>query len=148
MKTIVHITISFCCILFSLQTFAKERPDSEEIRLLAEAYVKAEFTFDQHSLELITIPQFVEISPKGEIDERPAFLEFYAPENKVMAPPYTITDVTVRANGDVAFISQVIGFTFGSKKVEITQGLSAVKTEQGWKLVSSQNTRRDPKNKP
>ncbi|WP_193165545.1 nuclear transport factor 2 family protein [Microbulbifer hainanensis] len=148
MKSVVRITMAFGCILFSLQTFAKESPDSEEIKLLAANYVKAQFTFDQDSLAQITTPQFVEISPKGEVDERSAFLEFYAPEKKVMSPPYTITNVTVRENGSVAFISQVIGLALGSKNVEMTQGLSAVKTEQGWKLASSQTTPRPPKNKP
>lgn len=147
-KSIVRIITVFCCVLFSLRAFAKERPESEEIKLLAEAYVKAQFTFDQNSLELITTPKFVEISPKGEIDERLEVIEFYAPENKVMPPPYRITDVTVRKNGDVAFVSQVIGLTLGSKSVEMTQGLSAIKTEQGWKLVSSQTTPRVSQNKP
>ena len=131
--------VSFC-IFFSLPSFAKESADSEQLKSLAESYVTAQFTFDQRLLESITTPQFVEISPKGEIDERAEVISFYAPEKKVASPPFAITDVKVRKNGNVAFISQVINLTLGPREVKMTEGLSAIKTEQGWKLVSSQTT--------
>ncbi|WP_346836610.1 nuclear transport factor 2 family protein [Microbulbifer sp. SAOS-129_SWC] len=142
MKAISLTVLALLGTFLSLPGLSKEAADIDQLKALAKSYVKAQTTFDQSLLESITTHQFVEISPKGEVDEREEFIDFYAPEKKIPSPTFTITDVKVRQNGDVAFISQVITFSMGPRKLQMTEGLSAIKTEQGWKLASSQTTPR------
>lgn len=73
--------------------------NSDQLRDLATAYAGAQFSFDQSSLRRILALKFVEISPKGEVDERDAVIAFYAPEKKTPAPPFSIENQIVRLTG-------------------------------------------------
>jgi len=136
----LSVLIALSIVMLSKQCLANDEKQVEVLTRLAESYVHAQFNFDQALLKSITSPQFVEISPKGEIDERNRVLAFYSEDKRVSSPPFNIVDVRVRKDGSSAFISQVIIIEVGNRKVEMTQGLSAIKKEQTWLLTSSQST--------
>ena len=57
------------------------------IEVLLNTFVQAQRTFDVSQLNEILAPDYVEISPAGEVDPRAEVLSFYAPEKKVADPP-------------------------------------------------------------
>ena len=74
--------------------------ESAEIKKTIEAFVQATIKFDVESLKKLTHPDFVEISPLGEVDPRAKFLGFYdVPEEKRKSPvtAFEIQDLQTRA---------------------------------------------------
>lgn len=129
------------CVLSAAMSAWAGPKDDEQVRALAQAFVLAEFSFDQASLHRLTAQQFVEISPKGEVDERQAVLSFYSSEKKeVPAPPYTIRDQRVRLSGDVAVITQTLVIGTPPRAISLSQSLTAVLVGGQWKLASSHST--------
>ncbi|WP_051938430.1 nuclear transport factor 2 family protein [Luteibacter sp. 9135] len=103
-------------------------------------YVAAEHAFDVATLRAVLLPRFVEVSPRGEVDEHDAVLGFYAPEKKTTAPPVALRDVVSRVNGDTAFVTASVVFTVKDAEHRLTLGASVVKGADGWRLASAQYT--------
>jgi len=57
----------------------------EEINTLLRQFAEAQKNYDARVLDEILAPDYVEISPLGEVDPRAKVLGFYAPENKERA---------------------------------------------------------------
>ena len=113
---------------------------SADLEAIARAYVQAQFSFDQRAIRDLTAPAFVEISPKGEVDERDEVLAFYAPEKRASAPGFTIGNVQVRRTGDTAVVTQTITIGQAPRTVSLSQGLTAAHVGGTWKITSSQTT--------
>jgi hypothetical protein len=111
-----------------------------DLQALAGAFVRAQFSFDQQALDHLTAANFVEISPKGEVDERDKVLSFYAPDKKSEAPPYTIVDAKVRTTSGTAVITQTIKIGNDPRSLRLSQALTAAYVNGEWKLTSSQTT--------
>lgn len=107
---------------------------------LGEEYVAAQFAFDQEAIKRLTTPNFVEISPKGEIDERASVIAFYAPEKRTAAPPYKVGDSKVRVSGMSAVITQVVTIGIEPRAMSLSQSLAATRVGSKWLLASSQST--------
>jgi len=111
---------------------AQHRDDPAQ---LVDAYITAQRTFDQTTLASITAPDFVEISPIGEVDPRAKMLSYYPPGGK-QGPELTFTERDVRRKGDMAIITGRLAFA--------ERGMRAVYVARhdarGWALVSVQYT--------
>lgn len=107
---------------------------------LARAYVQAQFSFNQQAIRDLTAPTFVEISPRGEVDERDKVISFYAPDKRTDAPGYTISNAIVRATNDTAVITQTITIGKSPRTISLSQGLTAAYLRGEWKITSSQTT--------
>lgn len=103
-------------------------------------YVMAEHAFDVPALREVLLPRFVEVSPRGEVDEHDAVLGFYAPEKKTESPSVALRDVVTRASGDTAFVTASVVFTVKGAEHRLTLGASVVKGADGWRLASAQYT--------
>lgn len=114
--------------------------NTSDLEGLARAYVQAEFSFDQQAIRDLTAPAFVEISPKGEIDERDRVISFYAPDKRTEAPAYTISNAVVRTSKDTAVITQTITIGTSPRTMSLAQGLTAAYIKGRWKITSSQST--------
>jgi len=119
-----------------------------ELQALARRYVEAQFAFDPATLAQVTAPQFVEVSPKGEVDEREAVLGFYAAERKTAAPPHQVLDQAVRLTGSTAVITQTLEMGSGPRRMRMTQALTAAWADGRWWLTSSQTTPVPPPRMP
>ncbi len=119
-----------------------------ELQALARRYVEAQFTFDPATLARVTAPQFVEVSPKGEVDAREAVLGFYAADRKTAAPPHQVIEQAVRLTGSTAVITQTLEMGSGPRRLRMTQALSASWVEGRWQLTSSQTTPVPPPRAP
>ena len=111
-------------------------------------YMKAEHDFDVPALRAILLPQFVEVSPRGEVDEHDAVLGFYAPDKKSEMPPTSFEDVKTRTHGNSAFVTGTVVFAMKGMQRRLTLGASVVKGPDGWRMASAQYTPVPPKAPP
>ncbi|URX60902.1 nuclear transport factor 2 family protein [Luteibacter anthropi] len=104
-------------------------------------YLKAERDFDVTALNAVLAPGFVEVSPRGQVDEHDAVLSFYAPEKKMQAPPSSVSALKARTSGDVSAVTGEIVFTLApGREMRLSLGATAVRSADGWRLLSAQYT--------
>ncbi len=120
----------------------------QELKALGKAYADAQFAFDQAALIRMTAPKFVEVSPKGEVDEREAVIGFYAADKKSAAPPHQVLDQKVRVTGSTAVLTQTLAMGVHPRLMRMTQALSAAFIDGRWVLTSSQTTPVPPTKTP
>ena len=138
-KLIVAAVLGACLSGSAISAWAGPTK-TDQLKALARAYVEAQFSFDQVSLRRIVAPKFVEISPKGEVDEMDAVISFYASEKKTAAPPYSIENQIVRLTGTSAVVTQTVTLGTPPRSRSLSQAISASLIGSEWKLISSQST--------
>jgi uncharacterized protein (TIGR02246 family) len=121
----------------------------EEINALLRQLVEAQKNYDAGKLDEILAPDYVEISPAGEVDPRAKVLSFYAPEKKSARQgelvSYELDEITSRIYGDTAIIVARLPFTM---KTPDGQSMSRAfrctfvcrKTRGKWRIASAQYT--------
>ncbi len=149
----MKLTLATCALCALLLGACASPPapgaDAEPaLKALAHGYVEAQFAFDQGALQRLTSPQFVEVSPRGEVDERAAVIGFYATDRKTAAPPHRVLDQQVRVSGPTAVVTQTLEMGSSPRLVRMTQALSATWTQGQWLLTSSQTTPLPPPKQP
>ncbi|WDS37654.1 nuclear transport factor 2 family protein [Pseudoxanthomonas sp.] len=105
-----------------------------------QQYVQAESKFDLDALKAVLDPQFIEISPLGQVDDHAAVLSFYAPEKKMDGPSVQLAQTVVHDHGDTAVVSAQLSYAMQGHAMTLTLGAVARKTPQGWQLLSAQYT--------
>ena len=138
-RTIVAVVVAACISGSAMSAWAGST-NIDQLKGLAKAYVEAQFSFNQTSLRRMMAPEFVEISPKGEVDERDAVISFYASEKRTPAPPYSIQDQRVRLTGASAVITQTVTIGTPPRSMSLSQAITASRIGRDWKLTSSQST--------
>jgi len=103
-------------------------------------YVQAESAFDLDALKAVLDPQFIEISPLGQVDDHATVLSFYAPEKKVAGPPVQLAQALMHDHGDTAVVSARLSYEMQGHAMTLTLGAVARKTPRGWLLLSAQYT--------
>lgn len=106
----------------------------------ARAYFSSEAQFDLDGLKAVLDPNFVEISPLGEVDEYAKVLTFYTPDKKSPTPPIEFDPYQVRTHGDTAVITTRVTFTMQGQTRSMTVALVARRIGDGWKMLSAQYT--------
>lgn len=106
----------------------------------ARAYFRSEAQFDLDGLKAVLDPQFVEISPLGEVDEYAKVLSFYTPDKKIATPPVAFDPYQLRMHGDTAVITTRASFTIQGQTRAMTVGLVAHRVGGEWKMLSAQYT--------
>lgn len=133
-----RLALLACVVLTPIGGAAQAAERSPEAAVAQ--YVKAEHDFDLPGLKAILVQDFVEVSPRGEVDEHDAVLGFYAPEKKVDAPPTVLRDVISRVHGDSAVVTGSVVFTVNGAEHRLTLSASVVKGAAGWRMASAQYT--------
>ena len=116
-------------ILASVATAAPEQSHGAEsvdahVLALVRAFNDARARYDAAALDRRLAPDYVEVSPRGEIDLRKAVLGFYAPEKAMPTPPMTLSTQWARRYGDVAIVLGSVDFSApGSDGVAIKRTL-------------------------
>jgi ketosteroid isomerase-like protein len=116
------------------------------IEVLLNTFVDAQLRFDVQQLDAVLAPDYVEISPAGEVDPRAKVLGFYAPDKKVADPPAAALDeISTRVSGDTAIT--IARLTYRMKGPDGAPAERAMRCvfvtriiETRWKLVSTQYT--------
>jgi ketosteroid isomerase-like protein len=116
------------------------------IASVVQGLVAAQASFDVASLDRLLAPEYVEISPVGEVDPRAKVLSFYTPDKKAAAgpvPKVELDEVSTRIFGDTAVTIGRVSFTppgapLPAGRMRVVFVLRAAAGQ--WRLVSSQYT--------
>lgn len=85
-RTILHAVAA--ALLLALPTTAQEQAGAraatpeQELLVASQAVANAQTSFDLKTLDALLAPDYVEVSPIGDVDERTEVLGFYTPEAK------------------------------------------------------------------
>lgn len=121
----------------------------EEINTLLRQFTEAQKNYDAAKLDEILAPDYVEISPAGEVDPRAKVISFYAPEKKSQRGgelvSYGLDEITTRIYGDTAIVVARLPFTMktpdgqtASRAMRCT--IVCRKTRGKWRVASAQYT--------
>ncbi|MEZ5306307.1 MAG: nuclear transport factor 2 family protein [Pyrinomonadaceae bacterium] len=121
----------------------------EKIIDVCKRAAEAQEKYDPSTLEKLYAADYVEISPKGEIDVREKAIGFYKVENaeelRAKTPRYVLDEFKVRNYGKFAMV--IAKFSFGSREdpskppMPVGLVLYALRKEKGvWKIYSAQFT--------
>ena len=112
----------------------------EAIAALIQAFSDARDHFDARALDRLLTPDYVEVSPRGEIDRRPAVLGFYAADKLSPVPA-----MTRGTQSDTAIVIGSVSYTLPTPlggTVERTVRVTYVERRVGdrWLMASTQYT--------
>lgn len=150
------ILSSFIMMILAISAFSQSKKDAEIIAI-ARQMAEAQQNYDPATLEKIYASDYVEISPKGEIDERNKAIGFYKVDDAETArsktPKYVLDEFKVRHYGK--FAMAIARFSFGSKTdsakppMPVGTAVFAMRKEKGtWKIYSAQFTPFPPPQRP
>jgi uncharacterized protein (TIGR02246 family) len=121
----------------------------DEILGLVRQLAAAQKNYDAAKLEEILAPDYVEVSPAGEVDPRAKVLGFYAPEKKSARQgelvSYELDEITSRIYGDTAIVVARLPFTMKTPDGQtMSRALRCTfvcrKTGGKWRIASAQYT--------
>ena len=111
MKPLYAATLGLVLALDAASARAADPAVEKELTAAAKAVLEAQIRFDQKALDALLAPDYVEVSPLGDVDERAEVLSFYTPEARAqmlaagMEPLSTkIEDSRIRVYGDQAIV--------------------------------------------
>lgn len=122
---------------------------AEEIETLLRRFAAAQKNYDAATLDEILAPDYVEISPAGEVDPRAKVLSFYAPEKKSARQgelvSYELDEITSRIYGDTAIVVARLPFTMKTPEGQtMSRALRCTfvcrKSRGKWRIASAQYT--------
>ncbi|HZH29882.1 MAG TPA: nuclear transport factor 2 family protein [Pyrinomonadaceae bacterium] len=121
----------------------------EEILGLVRQLAEAQKNYDAAKLDEILAPDYIEVSPAGEVDSRAKVLGFYAPERKSARQgemiSYGLDEITSRIYGDTAIVVARLPFTIKTPDGQnVTRALRCTfvcrKARGKWRIASAQYT--------
>jgi uncharacterized protein (TIGR02246 family) len=121
----------------------------DEILVLVRQLADAQKNYDAAKLDEILAPDYVEISPAGEVDPRAKVIGFYAPEKKSARGgelvSYELDEITSRIYGDTAIVVARLPFTMKTADGQsVSRALRCTfvcrKTRGKWRIASAQYT--------
>lgn len=112
---------------------------------LVDTFTKAQRDYDSVALAKLTTPDYLEVSPIGDVDTREEMLNFYAPEKKRVSPALTVSERLVRRDGNDAVIVVKLGFTAPgpngtTRAVAMRASFVARHTGRTWRLAAAHYT--------
>lgn len=118
------------------------RDDTVAINALIDAFLAAEHAYDPVALAKLIAPDFVEVSPKGEIDAHDRFLGFYAPANRTQSPAIDSSRREVRVVGDTGIAIVTLALTPPGRPQPIEMRATYVARRSGvaWRLAGTHFT--------
>lgn len=118
-----------------------------QVVAVVQSLVAAQENFDVPRMEQVLAPDYIEISPVGEVDPRAKVLGFYAPDKKPAAgtvPHLVLDELNTRIAGDTAVTIARVRFTPPGAAQPAGAGMRVVfvlRASGGqWRVVSSQYT--------
>jgi uncharacterized protein (TIGR02246 family) len=143
--------LQICATILAIATVATpveaEPMSASDAAVLAtvQAFSDARARFDSVKLGKVLTPDYIEVSPRGEVDRRPAVLAFYTPDKAGPVPPMVYSTDSVRRYGDAAIVVGAIEYTISGPdgaKLKRTVRATYVERRVGgrWLMASTQFT--------
>ncbi len=116
-----------------------------QVLATVQAFSDARNRFDAEALDTLLTRDYVEVSPRGEIDRRQAVLGFYAADKATPVPPMTLSTQDVRRYGDTAIVIGSVDYAIPAPTggtVNRTVRVTYVEQRIGsrWLMASAQYT--------
>lgn len=131
----------------SVVSFAQAPAAEDHVLQSLTTLVNAQVGFDQKAMDAVLAPDYVEVSPVGDVDARDKVIGFYAADQKPSGPAgrAALDEVTTRVYGDMAVTIARLTFTMTTPDGKaVSRAMRAVfVTRRGparWLVVSSQFT--------
>lgn len=123
--------------------------DTASLVKVIEAFGAAQGGFDQAALTRLTTPDYVEVSPIGDVDPRERMIGFYAPDKKTPAPTIVVSDPVVRGGtgGTLVIVSlayRAPGAGADTRAMEMRGSFLLRRIGREWKIAFAQYTPRRP----
>ena len=147
MHQLLFWPLATTCSLLAVAGYAQSSTTKaeQEVAQLVRDFRAAEQAYDPTALAQLTDERYVEISPRGEVDERSRFLGFYQLAQRREWPPVNVSEEQIRVLGTTAL--DVLKFTYtvpGPNGTSRDQAVRATFVAQrgaaGWRLVGAQYT--------
>lgn len=156
-RSVVCCTLMLMCYVVPSQASPPPPPtfDSfkftveQDIKNLLHQFTTAQKNYDAARLDEILAPDYVEISPAGEVDPRAKVLGFYAPEKKSERMgelvSYRLDEINTRIYGDTAIVIARLPFTMKTPDGQtVSRALRCTfvcrKVRGKWRIASAQYT--------
>ena len=112
---------------------------------LVDAFTRAQREYDASRLAVLTTPDYVEVSPVGDVDTREEMLGFYAPAKKRASPELAITERVVKMQGNDAVLLAKLSFAAPgpggtTQTVAMRASFVARRTGRNWRLAAAHYT--------
>ncbi len=118
---------------------------ADQLKPLVDRFTAAQVNFDAATLRDLTTPDYVEVSPVGDVDPRDKMLGFYSPEAKAQAPSATasVSEYSIRVFDKTAVVIAKVTFQMkgpdGKERTSYMRDTFICRqTDHGWKLFSVQ----------
>jgi ketosteroid isomerase-like protein len=129
-------TVPLCLALIAAAPAVAATPQATSPADVVSSFIAAQRGFDRPALERLTAPDYVEISPIGEVDPREKMLGFYTPDKRQPTPEIVTTERDVRVHGDTALVTARL--SIGPRAM---RGVYVARRDAGvWRLISAQFT--------
>ena len=135
-------------------TAQSSRAEDTAVLDLVQSFSSARARFDAKTLDTLLTPDYLEVSPRGEVDRRSDVLGFYAPDNAAPVPPMTLGTQDVRRYSDTAIVIGSIEYEVpGPDGVTVKRTVRVTYVEHRiggrWLMASAQFTGvQPPKSQP
>lgn len=143
MKT---LSIAFALLVTAVSASAQPNASESNIKQVLSELVEAQRSFDLAKLDALLAPDYIEISPLGEVDPRAKVLTFYTPDKKISDTPIaTLDEFITRVYGDTAVtIARLTYQMKGPDGTTASRSMRCVFVTRSmngkWKIASSQFT--------
>ncbi len=124
---------------------AATQPDRAGVEQVVERFNAARAAFDPAALAKTLAPDYQEISPVGDVDDRAKVLGFYRAEDRKPAPMMQSSERTIVLRDATGIETERLSFTIArpdgtTSTRSIRVRYVATKLRDGWQLVSAQYT--------
>ena len=136
--------------VFVVPAVAQNSPKADQpVRELVRKLADAQLAYDAKTLDTLFTPDYVEVSPAGELDERVKVLGFYKPESKpdaaTMSAGVDLAEESMRFFGDTAVVIVRMNYTLTANgrplpPRSMRATFVCVREKNGWKIASAQYT--------
>ncbi|USU11009.1 nuclear transport factor 2 family protein [Sphingomonadaceae bacterium OTU29THOMA1] len=142
----------FAAALFSTiaaSTMAAGTSDIASVERVVDRFNAARAAFDEAALGNTLAPDYQEISPVGDVDDRAKVLGFYRADQRRAGPAIAHADRRTSLHGTFAIETERLSFTMTRPDgVSATRSMRAryvaVRSGRGWRLLSAQYTPMPP----
>lgn len=135
------IAVHLLTPLLVLAGAATPAADEAAVNRLIDGFIAAEGRYDAAALDRLITSDYVEVSPKGEVDAHDRFLGFYAPANRQPAPPITVSERNVRVSGATAIAVVKLSYVVPGRDAPAVRATYVARRERGsWRLAGAQFT--------
>lgn len=124
---------------------APNAPREKQLRALVQGLIDAQRSYDQRRLRQLTANDYVEVSPRGEVDPREKMISFYAERPSAASPEIVVRFESVHTFGDIGVIVATMDMTLpdgkgGTRPTSLRASMVARCAGATCKLVLAQYT--------